>query len=145
MHSAVAFQHVDDPFPTDKDGNIITADIDYIHVNIEPPFESYISNELINIQSYGRPHHLRKDQSNGGFQLLSQKNGTPTCKFRHRSSKLRHSCNTLLGLGNQNALYDRQEDLGRMVEDEGLKTIWRKHGRTGAQIALSWGISQGLG
>jgi hypothetical protein len=86
MHSAVAFQHVDDPFPTDKDGNIITADIDYIHVNIEPPFESYISNELIDIQSYGRPHHLRKDQSNGGFQLLSQKNGTPTCKFRHRSS-----------------------------------------------------------
>jgi len=32
MHWPVAFQRGDELFPTDKDGNIITADIDYIDV-----------------------------------------------------------------------------------------------------------------
>jgi alcohol dehydrogenase (NADP+) len=37
-------------------------------------------------------------------------------------------------LGNQNALYSR--DNGRLVDDEVLNSIGKKHGRTGAQIAL---------
>jgi diketogulonate reductase-like aldo/keto reductase len=37
-------------------------------------------------------------------------------------------------LGNQNALYSR--DNGRVVDDEVLNSIGKKHGSTGAQIAL---------
>jgi alcohol dehydrogenase (NADP+) len=32
MHWPVAFKRGDELFPTDKDGKVITADIDYIHV-----------------------------------------------------------------------------------------------------------------
>lgn len=32
MHWPVAFQSGDDLFPTDQEGNVITADLDYIHV-----------------------------------------------------------------------------------------------------------------
>lgn len=34
MHWPVAFQRGDDPFPADKDGKIITADIDYVGVSV---------------------------------------------------------------------------------------------------------------
>lgn len=32
MHWPVAFKRGDDPFPSDKDGNLITDDIDYVDV-----------------------------------------------------------------------------------------------------------------
>lgn len=39
-------------------------------------------------------------------------------------------------LGNQNELYGGRDDIGRLIDDPALKSIGRKHGRTGAQIAL---------
>jgi diketogulonate reductase-like aldo/keto reductase len=36
MHWPVAFQRGDEPFPTDKDEKLITADIDYIDVCVPP-------------------------------------------------------------------------------------------------------------
>jgi diketogulonate reductase-like aldo/keto reductase len=32
MHWPAAFKRGDDPFPSDKDGNLITDDIDYVDV-----------------------------------------------------------------------------------------------------------------
>lgn len=32
MHWPVAFQRGDNPFPMDRDGNLVTADIDYVDV-----------------------------------------------------------------------------------------------------------------
>ncbi|ODA77191.1 hypothetical protein RJ55_06818 [Drechmeria coniospora] len=45
--------------------------------------------------------------------------------------------------GNQNETYDAQSELGRLIEDPVLSEIGQKYGKTGAQIALAWGITRG--
>lgn len=43
--------------------------------------------------------------------------------------------------GNQNEIYDSGQDLGKLMDDPVLVKIGKKHGKTGAQVALAWGIA----
>jgi len=45
--------------------------------------------------------------------------------------------------GNQNEIYDSGKGLGKLIDDPVLVEIGKKHGKSGAQIALAWGIAQG--
>ena len=45
--------------------------------------------------------------------------------------------------GNQNEIYDSGKGLGKLMDDEVLVEIGKKHNKTGAQVALAWGIAQG--
>lgn len=45
--------------------------------------------------------------------------------------------------GNQNEIYDSGKDLGKLMDDPVLVEIGKKHGKSGAQVALAWGIAQG--
>ncbi|KAF2706660.1 Aldo/keto reductase [Pleomassaria siparia CBS 279.74] len=45
--------------------------------------------------------------------------------------------------GNQNEIYDSGKDLGKLMDDPVLVDIGKKHGKSGAQVALAWGIAQG--
>lgn len=45
--------------------------------------------------------------------------------------------------GNQNEIYDSGKDLGKLMDDPVLVEIGKKHGKTGAQVALAWGIAEG--
>jgi len=46
--------------------------------------------------------------------------------------------------GNQNEIYDSGKHLGKLMDDPVLVEIGKKHGgKTGAQVALAWGITQG--
>jgi alcohol dehydrogenase (NADP+) len=44
-------------------------------------------------------------------------------------------------LGNQNPKYDDVD--GRLIDDPVLVEIGKAHGKTGAQVALAWGIAHG--
>lgn len=44
-------------------------------------------------------------------------------------------------LGNQNARYD--SNVGKLVDDPVLLTVGQKYGKSGAQVALAWGIAKG--
>ena len=46
-------------------------------------------------------------------------------------------------LGNQNEIYGRRDKGGRMIDDKTLSSIGQKYGKSGAQIALAWGINKG--
>ena len=45
--------------------------------------------------------------------------------------------------GNQNEIYSGGQSMGKLIEDPVLGEIGRKYGKSGAQVALAWGIQMG--
>ncbi|KAE9968986.1 hypothetical protein EG328_007140 [Venturia inaequalis] len=45
--------------------------------------------------------------------------------------------------GNQNEIYDAGKNMGKLMDEPVLAEIGKKHGKSGAQVALAWGIAQG--
>jgi alcohol dehydrogenase (NADP+) len=45
--------------------------------------------------------------------------------------------------GNQNEIYSAGQNMGKLMDDPVLISIAKKHNKTGAQVALAWGITQG--
>jgi len=45
--------------------------------------------------------------------------------------------------GNQNEIYSGGKDMGKLIDDPVLVEIGRKHGKSGAQVALAWGLAKG--
>ncbi|KIW67531.1 hypothetical protein, variant [Phialophora macrospora] len=45
--------------------------------------------------------------------------------------------------GNSNEIYDKGKNMGKLIDDPVLKDIGRKYGKSGAQVALAWGIAKG--
>lgn len=45
--------------------------------------------------------------------------------------------------GNQNDIYDAGKNMGKLMDDPVLQEIAKKHGKSGAQVALAWGITSG--
>lgn len=46
-------------------------------------------------------------------------------------------------LGNQNTRYTSDKTIGKLIEDSILVEIGKKYGKSGAQVALAWGIAKG--
>ncbi|RAL11527.1 aldo/keto reductase [Aspergillus homomorphus CBS 101889] len=45
--------------------------------------------------------------------------------------------------GNQNELYSKEGTIGKLIEDPVLVDIGKKYNKSGAQVALAWGVTQG--
>ena len=45
--------------------------------------------------------------------------------------------------GNQNQIYDKGQNMGKLMEDDTLVEIGKKYNKSGAQVALAWGITHG--
>ena len=45
--------------------------------------------------------------------------------------------------GNQNAIYDAGQNMGKLIDDPTVVEIGKKYGKNGAQVALAWGIANG--
>jgi len=45
--------------------------------------------------------------------------------------------------GNQNPIYSKGENMGKLIEDPVLVEIGKKYNKSGAQVALAWGIAHG--
>jgi alcohol dehydrogenase (NADP+) len=45
--------------------------------------------------------------------------------------------------GNQNEIYDSGKSMGKLIEDPVLVEIGKKYNKSGAQVALAWGIAKG--
>lgn len=43
--------------------------------------------------------------------------------------------------GNQNEIYAKGQDMGKLIEDPKLVEIGKKYNKSGAQVALAWGIA----
>ena len=45
--------------------------------------------------------------------------------------------------GNQNEIYDKGKSMGKLMDDPTLVEIGKKYNKSGAQVALAWGIAHG--
>ena len=45
--------------------------------------------------------------------------------------------------GNQNAIYDAGQNMGKLIDDPTIAEIGKKYNKNGAQVALAWGIANG--
>ena len=45
--------------------------------------------------------------------------------------------------GNQNEIYDAGKNMGKLMDDQVLVDIGKKYNKSGAQVALAWGITHG--
>jgi len=45
--------------------------------------------------------------------------------------------------GNQNPIYSKGQEMGKLIDDPVLAEIGKKYNKTGAQVALAWGIAHG--
>ena len=45
--------------------------------------------------------------------------------------------------GNQNPIYDKGKEMGKLMDEPTLQEIGKKYSKTGAQVALAWGIAKG--
>lgn len=45
--------------------------------------------------------------------------------------------------GNQNEVYDSGKGIGKLIDDPVLAEVGKKYGKSGAQVALAWGIAKG--
>lgn len=45
--------------------------------------------------------------------------------------------------GNQNEIYDSGKNMGKLMDEPVLVEIGKKHNKTGAQVALAWGVTRG--
>lgn len=56
---------------------------------------------------------------------------------REKYTKTPHS------FGNQNEIYSKGQNMGKLIDDPTLVEIGKKYNKNGAQVALAWGIAQG--
>lgn len=45
--------------------------------------------------------------------------------------------------GNQNEIYDKGKTMGKLMDEPVLVEIGKKYNKSGAQVALAWGIAHG--
>ncbi|KAJ9479281.1 hypothetical protein VN97_g13171 [Penicillium thymicola] len=140
MHWPVAFKRGDDPFPSDKDGNLITDDIDY--VDTYKAMEGLVKSgkaKAIGIANFSRKEVER---------LLANATIKPAVHQMELHPWLQqeefHKFHQAQGIhvtqyspfGNQNEIYGSREKHGQLVNDKTLVEIGKKYGKTSNQVAL---------
>lgn len=148
IHWPSAFKPSKDLFPKDKDGKNITApEIDYLETwkAMEKVLKTG-KTKAIGISNFSRAE-VEKILEHGSVvpaahQLechpwLQQKDFVTW--QREKGIVIQHYS----PFGNQNEIYDAGKKMGKMMEDPVLVEIGKKHNKSGAQVALAWGIAQG--
>jgi diketogulonate reductase-like aldo/keto reductase len=157
MHWPVAFKRGDDPFPSDKDGNLITEDIDYLDVSLVLKPTARLSTNCS--KTYKAMEGLVKSGkakaigvSNFSKQEIERILANATIKPAVHQMEMhpwlqqkdffefhrKHGIHVTQysPFGNQNEIYGSREEHGQLVNDKTLVEIGKKYGKTSNQVAL---------
>lgn len=147
MHWPVAFEPSEENFPKDSNGKTKTADIDYVltYKAMEQVLRTGKTKAIgISNFSLSELERLLEETSvvPAAHQMemhpwLQQKNFTQFHK--QKGIHITHYS----PFGNQNEIYDSGKGIRKLMDDPVLVEIGKKHGKTGAQVALAWGITNG--
>ncbi|KAE8453788.1 hypothetical protein EG329_009300 [Mollisiaceae sp. DMI_Dod_QoI] len=147
MHWPSAFAPGDNKFPKNKEGKTIVADISYI--DTWKAMEKLIKTgktRAIGVSNFSKAEmeHLLREASipPAAHQIechpwLQQKD---FCEWHKKNGiHVQHYS----PFGNQNQIYDSGKNMGQLMDDPVLVEIGKKYNKTGAQVALAWGITRG--
>jgi len=147
MHWPSAFASGPEKFPKDKDGKARTSDTSYV--------ETWKAMEKLTksgkARAIGVSNFSRKEMET----LLKEASIVPAahqmechpwlqqkefCAWhKEKGIHVQHYS----PFGNQNEIYDSGKNMGKLMDDPVLVDIGKKHNKTGAQVALAWGITRG--
>ncbi|CRL30209.1 Aldo/keto reductase [Penicillium camemberti] len=147
IHWPVAFKRGDDPFPSDKDGKLITEDIDYL--DTYKAMEGVLKSgkvKAIGVSNFSRQEIERILEKATIKPAVHQMELHPWLQQQaffdfHQTHGIHVT--QYSPFGNSNEIYGSREQHGLLVNDETLVEIGKKYGKSSNQVALAWGISHG--
>ncbi|KAJ9210862.1 hypothetical protein DTO166G4_7533 [Paecilomyces variotii] len=146
MHYPIAWKRGSDPFPKEN-GKPAVVDIDY--ADTYKAMEKLLKTgkvRAIGISNFSQAEmeHLLKSVS--VVPAVHQMEFHPWLQqktFANWHKQRGIHVTQYSPFGNQNETYSGLTKIGKMIEDPILNEIGKKYSKTGAQVALAWGISQG--
>lgn len=145
MHWPVAVERGDNFFPRDENGKMKLADIDY--VDTYKAMEKLVGKgkaKAIGISNFSEAELSRLLQETSVVPAAHQLEMHPYLQQKafldlHRKNHIHITHYS--PFGNQNEAYGSK--LGKLINDPVLEEIGKKYSKTGAQVALAWGINLG--
>ncbi|KAJ5212566.1 uncharacterized protein N7498_004212 [Penicillium cinerascens] len=146
MHWPVAWQRGEELFPK-KDNQFILEDIDI--VDTYKAMEKLLKTgktKAIGVSNFSKPEIERLVKEASVVPAVHQMECHPwlqqeefTAWHKAKGIHVTHYS----PLGNQNALYGDKGGMGKLIEEPLLAKIGEQYGKSAAQVALAWGVTQG--
>lgn len=147
MHWPVAFEPSNENFPKDSHGKTKTADIDYVatYKAMEKTLDSGKA-KAIGISNFSQSELERLLKETTIVPAAHQMEMHPWLQQKsfaefHKQKGIHVTHYS--PFGNQNEVYDAGKGISKLMDEPVLVDIGKKHGKTGAQVALAWGIAKG--
>ncbi|KAK8196777.1 hypothetical protein M8818_006944 [Zalaria obscura] len=147
MHWPSPFARGDNMFPKDKDGKTIPGDSDYVdtYKAMEKVFKSGKA-KAIGVSNFSKGEMERLLANTSVVPAAHQLECHPWLQqkdfFEWHKSKGIH-VTQYSPFGNQNEIYSKGQNMGKLMEDPVLVEVGKKYNKSGAQVALAWGIAHG--
>lgn len=146
MHWPVAFKRGDNPMPK-VDGKMQHEDVDFV--------DTYKAMEKAHKSGRVRAIGVSNFSLAEMQRLLKETSVVPASHqielhpyLQQHSFVDWHKKNGIVitqysPFGNQNEIYSKGQQMGKLIDDPVLVEIGKKYGKSGAQVALAWGIAKG--
>lgn len=148
MHWPSSFTRSDNLRPTDDNGSVIPGDTDYVDTwKAMEKLQEKGKCRAIGISNFSQAEatrlleHARIPPAVHQIELhpYLQQRGFMDFHTRHNIHVTQYS-----PFGNKNDVYSKAQSMSQLIEDPVLVQIGKKHGdKSGAQVALAWGIQSG--
>lgn len=146
MHWPNAFKRGDKLRPT-KDGKVLTEDTDF--VDTYRAMEALIrkgKTKAIGISNFSRAEVERLLHETVVVPAAHQMECHPYLAQHdftnwHKTKGIHVT--QYSPFGNQNPVYDKGKEMNKLIDDPVLVEVGKKYGKSGAQVALAWGIAKG--
>jgi alcohol dehydrogenase (NADP+) len=147
MHWPSPFGRGDEMFPKDSNGKVITGDSDY--VDTYKAMEKCMKagkTKAIGVSNFSKAELERLIKETNVVPAVHQIELHPYLQqhsFTNFHKQKGIHVTQYSPFGNQNEIYDSGKGMGKLMDDPVLVEIGKKHGKTGAHVALAWGIAKG--
>ncbi|KAF2637090.1 Aldo/keto reductase [Massarina eburnea CBS 473.64] len=147
IHWPSPFARSDEMFPKDSNGKTKAGDTDYVdtYKAMEKCYKSGKA-KAIGISNFSKAELERLLKETSVVPAAHQMELHPWLQQQswtefHKQKGIHIT--QYSPFGNQNEIYDAGKNMGKLIEDPVLVEIGKKHGKSGAQAALAWGIAKG--
>lgn len=147
MHWPSAFKSGSNMFPKDKDGKVETDNISYL--DTWKAMEKLVKTgktKAIGISNFSKAEVETLLKEGSVVPAAHQIECHPWLQQNEFTEWLKSKgihVQQYSPFGNQNEIYDSGENIGKLMDDPTLVEIGKKYNKTGAQVALAWGVTKG--
>ncbi len=147
MHWPSPFARGSEMFPKDSNGKTKVGDSDYVdtYKAMEKCFKSGKA-RAIGVSNFSKAELERLIKETSVVPAVHQMEFHPYLQqtsFANFHKEQGIHVTQYSPFGNQNEIYDSGKNMNKLMDDPVLVEIGKKHGKTGAQVALAWGIAMG--